>query len=228
MSLFDGKLSMMTIEAHKCTNEAQNKYSKVGAMQVKFNPNAIQFGMSAEHTELDAINKTATGTQFVSAMPPTLTLNLLFGDTTQAAEETIQNEVETFKNLCGGVNSKKDGKPLLLKVFWGDMLWAGKKSFEGHMTSLSIQYVRFNRKGKPLRANITLSLKARIDLEYEEPTLPLGNIVNVPDMSTLASAAAISALVTAATGLTVSSLALANDLDTLGPPSAGDNLVTGG
>lgn len=225
MSLFDQKFSLLTIEAFQYGYDSASKGSSIGKMEACFNPGSLQLNYQTEFVHRDAINKTSLGNQFVGPRPGNLSIELLFGDTVRAGEEQVQDLVDGLKNLCTGTHTEYGSTYLVLS--WGDMKWGGKKSFTGHMTSMSVRYTRFSRHGLPLRATVSLQLVANDSLDKtatETPKLPQGRVLKAMESETLST---LLLQTSAAAVLTVTSLAVANDLDTLGPPSAGDNFLSG-
>lgn len=227
MNLLNNKLDLLTIEAYSDVDGSGRNFKLAGEMSAKFNPSNMQLGYETEYVHRDAINKQSFSNQFVGPRPGTLSLELLFGDTVRSGEDKVQEQVEDLKNLCAGVNPKT-GEQLFLKLHWGKMTWGGQKHFAGHMTGFSVAYSKFDRNGTPLRATVSLKLVANKHIEFEKPSpfsLPQNALVSVPDMGTLAMVAAAAAMSAFAVGLGALDLAITNDLDTLGPPPAGNNLL---
>jgi len=223
MSIFSKTLSLLTLEAY--TSVERN--GKIGEMSVQYNPASIKLGYETEFATRDAINKRALANQYVGRRPGSLSLDLVFGDTVIAGEKYVQQAVELLRNLCSGIDPKS-GEQTFLKLHWGSLKWGGSSYFAGRMSSMSVAYTKFDRDGTPLRASVSLQLIADLNIKFEplSPiTLPQNAVVSVQDMSTLAMMAAAVGMAGASLGMAVIDLAITNDLDTLGNPLAGENLL---
>jgi len=103
------------------------------------------------------VGKAVPVAQFGGGEPRKLSLDLLFDATDSSRDvrsvtDQLLRMMEVDKSLASG-HSKNSGRPPMVTFGWGEFL-----SFKSVIESLSVQYTLFDQTGKPLRAQVKLSL----------------------------------------------------------------------
>ena len=108
--------------------------------------------------------------EFVGSGPRTLSVNV-FLDDTDDHENKVEKRVEELLTAC--VPTKKSIARKMPASPWVRFEWGKAKSvsFDGVLSSLSVDYSLFDVDGKPLRATCALSIEeASVGLPGQNPT----------------------------------------------------------
>ena len=160
------KLEKLKIKAYK---DKERKEQVLEPFEVLFNPESfsqkyeIQYSKKSEKGGMGASGQEV---KYTRSKPSSLKLNLVL-DGTDVSEmgmlqlgpqKTVSERIKEFLKLT----YKMDGKihePHYLKVEWGDL------DFSGRLGNVNITYTSFNRDGKPLRAELDVTLVSDIPTE---------------------------------------------------------------
>jgi Contractile injection system tube protein/LysM domain len=123
-----------------------------------FNPGEYSITKTNSWDFDKVVGKALPVAQFGGGQPRKLTLDLLFDATdspsrdVRAVTDRLFRMMEVDKSLASA-SSKNSGRPPMVTFAWGEVV-----SFKAVIESLSVQYTLFDQAGKPLRAQVKLSL----------------------------------------------------------------------
>lgn len=154
---------------------------------VQFNPQSLKLSFSNQRVGGD--QRGGAPSQFVGRGTTKLSLQLWF-DVTVLAEANVKNEKNDVRQLTADVayfiTPKKKGKnkkgkdeyiPPGLRFIWGSFL------FEGVMDSMDETLELFSADGRPLRANVSISI-SRQEIQFNRKAIAAGNGAgNTPGVS---------------------------------------------
>lgn len=153
--------------------------AKVGAkpgatianVKFQFNPNKLGLTKSTEWRRKPArMAKESSMPEFVGSGPRSLSLEV-FLDATEKHDDSVEKKVEALMKACvptpRSLARKKPASPWV-RFEWGT---ARTTSFDGVLSSFSVDYSLFDVDGKPLRATCSLSIEeAGTDAPRQNPT----------------------------------------------------------
>jgi nucleoid-associated protein YgaU len=128
-----------------------------------FNPSTLNFTKKAEYKR--------EGNQSGAADPPvqyhgtgatTLKLQLLLDAVEEQPAGSVESEVErllAWTNISDGLTGKAASPPLL-RFTWGMLKINKTHTFVGHLDEVDVTYEMFARDGRPLRAQVSLSMSS--------------------------------------------------------------------
>jgi nucleoid-associated protein YgaU len=152
----------MQTMAKASLSEVTNRASRV---DFQFNPTTISFSKKAEFRK-DAAPGAKKGPvkQFKGTQATQLRLQLLLDAVEKQPAGSVQSEVE---RLLGWTNAKEapGGSPPAppeLQFTWGSLVINSEHTFKGHLESIEVTYELFSRDGRPIRAQVTLSLASTV------------------------------------------------------------------
>ncbi|MDI2146126.1 hypothetical protein KBJ94_29195 [Pseudomonas sp. ITA] len=217
-------LSKLTISAYQDRELRQ----LLGSMLAMYNPASINLSYSTDYVSDEYINSTQQSNRYQQVRPGELNLKLVFDALLPGNEESVDSQLGQLRALCCSVLAETQETPFL-KVVWGRMNWSGQGYYAGRMSAMSVNYSLFDRNGKPLRAEASLTLRTDESLVLQKSQMagPPVVTIGVPAMPSLAlMAASVAAGVgIAGSGVDYLSLAATNGLSNLNDFSPGDLLV---
>ncbi|MGR9052708.1 MAG: CIS tube protein, partial [Gammaproteobacteria bacterium] len=156
--LFDDsfKLEKLKIEAYLDSGRTKRAGDDFEAM---FNPETFKQSFAITYQKGVGLNDRKEVVNYSRSEPSDLNLRLIF-DGTGVNEYglalfgktlTVQERINTFLALCYYPHSESH-EPAYLKVIWGDL------NFQCRLGSVEINYTRFDRQGKALRAELDILL----------------------------------------------------------------------
>jgi nucleoid-associated protein YgaU len=144
---------------------------KLETVKFQFNPSTLSLSKSTEWRRKPArMAEEAALPEFVGSGPRTLSVNV-FLDDTDDHENKVEKRVEELLTAC--VPTKKSIARKMPASPWVRFEWGKAKSvsFDGVLSSLSVDYSLFDVDGKPLRATCALSIEeASVGLPGQNPT----------------------------------------------------------
>lgn len=223
--LLEFGLSKLKISAYK----DREHQVKLGEMQVMFNPEALDLSYGIDYDADNYLNGSISVNHFKKVRPGELQLELLFDASLPGNKPSVESQLTTLQSFCCETAPGTLETPYL-KVEWGKMHWHGRDYFTGRAVSLQTRYTRFDRKAKPLRATVRLTLSA--DNSQPLKRAELAKLTErqarctLPDMFWLPMTAATLATAAGAAGAySYLAVASANDLDSLDAAQPGDTLI---
>ena len=171
MSLLDAfkleKLKILAFTDRERTSPAQPR-----EFVAMFNPETLKQRYAVVYTEPAGIGASDDRSVYSRSEPSDLDLELHLDGTGVTdsvvlppgpAAKTVAERVEEFLAVAYYVEGEIH-RPNFLQVQWGDLWTDG--GFNCRLLSVDITYTRFQRDGKPLRAQ--LDVKLRSDTDYED------------------------------------------------------------
>ena len=136
--------------------------SKLGSMEVMFNPSTLSLSHSIDYHDEPAPNRSSPEARYKKTEPEILGFEIVFDGTGIGGEEktTVSEKVENFKELTYYYIGDTHQTPYV-NIIWGDL------NFKGRLKSLDIKHTLFDPEGKVLRSNLTVSFTNTVDLETE-------------------------------------------------------------
>ena len=127
------------------------------ALTCWFNPNEYSISKTNAWAFDKVVGKAVPVAQFGGGEPRKLNLDLLFDATdgtrdVRAVTDELLRMMEVNPALASGAR-KNSGRPPMVTFAWGEFV-----SFKSVIESLTVQYTLFDQTGKPLRAQVKLSL----------------------------------------------------------------------
>ncbi|WP_232519845.1 CIS tube protein [Actinosynnema pretiosum] len=144
---------------------------KLATVKFQFNPNALSLSKSTEWRRQPArMAGSASLPEFVGSGPRTLSVQV-FLDATAKHDNSVEQRIESLMVACvptrSSIAKKKPASPWV-RFEWGT---AKSVSFDGVLSSLSVDYSLFDVDGTPLRATCSLSIEeAGVDPPGQNPT----------------------------------------------------------
>lgn len=144
---------------------------RLGTVQFQFNPSTLSLSKSTEWRRKPArMAGQSSLPEFVGSGPRTLSVDV-FLDATATHDNSVEQRVESLLKACvptkKSIGRKKPASPWV-RFEWGT---ARSVSFDGILSSLSVDYALFDVDGKPLRATCSLSIEeAGVDTPGQNPT----------------------------------------------------------
>lgn len=198
-----------------------------------FNPENLQTTHTASYQSVSSLSGGKDKEIRTQTSGVTLNLSLTLDSTLpERRVYSVQQIIEALTVLVHGVDMLTSN-PVRVKFVYGPT------TYEGLMTSLSINRSLFNRQGEPIQATVSFTIKG---VHYKTDTtvgagLKIPNLT-VPDLTVLPAVIALIAGLTAASAAAAAgeregdsvdyvSAAVDNDLDSLNQPQVGENLMVG-
>jgi LysM repeat protein len=128
-----------------------------------FNPTEYQIQKTNSFADIPIPGLTAAPLQFIRGAGEKLAFELLL-DTTQKVEDVRDVYVKPLRALMD-IEPDLHGPPVL-RFYWSDQV------FEGVMESLNVTYTLFDKKGVPMRAKASVSLKQYLPAEVQVRETP--------------------------------------------------------
>jgi len=144
---------------------------KLATVAFQFNPNTLSLSKSTEwRRSPERMADQAALPEFVGSGPRILSVNV-FLDATATHDNSVEDRVEKLLTACvptkKSIAKKKPASPWV-RFEWGT---ARSVSFDGVLSSLSVDYALFDVDGKPLRATCSLSIEeAGVGTPGQNPT----------------------------------------------------------
>jgi hypothetical protein len=126
-----------------------------------FNPTTISFGKSAKY-ERTPNQSGGAPPQYKGTESTGLSMKILLDAMEKQPDGSVLKEVEkllSWTSLPKGP-AAKNASPPELRFTWGSLTIDTAATFVGHLEKVDVVYQLFARDGRPLRAEVTLSLKA--------------------------------------------------------------------
>ncbi|GGP76328.1 CIS tube protein [Saccharothrix coeruleofusca] len=145
--------------------------AKLSTVQFQFNPGTLALAKNTEwRRKPSRMAGQASLPEFVGSGPRTLSVDV-FLDATATHDNSVETGVEKLMVACvptkKSIQKKKPASPWV-RFEWGT---AKSVSFDGVLSSLSVDYSLFDVDGKPLRATCSLSIEeAGVDTPGQNPT----------------------------------------------------------
>ncbi|GAB3467757.1 CIS tube protein [Actinophytocola sediminis] len=145
--------------------------AKLATVQFQFNPSTLSLSKNTEWRRSPArMASEASLPEFVGSGPRELSVDV-FLDATATHDNSVEQRVESLLTACvptkKSIGRKKPASPWV-RFEWGT---ARSVSFDGVLSSLSVEYALFDVDGKPLRATCSLSIEeAGVDIPGQNPT----------------------------------------------------------
>ena len=146
--------------------------AKLGTVQFQFNPSTLALAKNTEWRRKPSRMAGQTSLpEFVGSGPRTLSVNV-FLDATAKHDNSVEERVEKLMMACvptkKSIQKKKPASPWV-RFEWGT---AKSVSFDGVLSSLSVDYSLFDVDGRPLRATCSLSIEeAGVDTPGQNPDI---------------------------------------------------------
>jgi len=163
-------------------SDAKRKSAIDGSpFEAMFNPQTLSLTNTNSFARGKGIGGGTQSATFVGTAPSNLSVNLLLDGTGVDAmgltnlfskPKTVQEQVDGFMALTHQSLSDTH-EPSYLRVQWG------KLTFEGRLSSATVNYTSFDRNGSALRAELNLTLAADSDMVKQRSRAAL----NSPDVS---------------------------------------------
>jgi hypothetical protein len=133
--------------------------ARLATVKFQFNPNKLALSKSVEWRRKPArMAGQASLPEFVGSGPRSLSLDV-FLDATAEHDNSVEERVEKLMIACvptkASLRKKKPASPWV-RFEWGT---AKSVSFDGVLSSLSVDYSLFDVDGKPLRATCSLAIE---------------------------------------------------------------------
>jgi nucleoid-associated protein YgaU len=140
--------------------EKDNPFSRV---DFHFNPSTISFSKSARYGR----NPNQGGeedppVQFQGTEATSLRLQILLDAVEDQPMGSVQSEVErllSWTSVSNGLTGPSSSPPEL-RFIWGALKINKAHTFVGHLEQVDVTYEMFSRDGRPLRAQVDLTLKS--------------------------------------------------------------------
>lgn len=131
----------------------------MASVRFQFNPNRLSISKSTEwRRKPSRVAGQSATPEFVGSGPRSLALEM-FLDATADHQDTVEKKVEQLMKACvptpQSIRKKKPASPWV-RFEWGT---ARTTSFDGVLSSLSVEYALFDVDGMPLRATCSLSIE---------------------------------------------------------------------
>lgn len=145
--------------------------AKIKEVRFQFNPNRLSLTKSTEWRRNPTRMASESGTpEFVGSGPRSLSLEV-FLDATDKHDSSVEKKVEDLMVACvptpKSLRAKKPASPWV-RFEWGT---AKTTSFNGVLSSFSVEYSLFDVDGKPLRATCSLGIEeAGTETPGQNPT----------------------------------------------------------
>jgi len=137
-----------------------------GTFEAMFNPESFQQKYAVVYGKKQGRNSSGKDVQYDRSLPSDLDLKLIL-DGTDASQSgvfavagylrksnmSVSQQVKKFLDLTFHMNGEIH-QPNYLSVEWGDLIFACR------LSSVDVNYTSFDRSGKPLRAELDISLVA--------------------------------------------------------------------
>jgi nucleoid-associated protein YgaU len=155
------KLKILAFEDSKRKSEVSDS-----PFEAMFNPESFKQNYAIIYGKNQSLNSSENEKKYMRSEPSELSLELILdgtgvsemGITQLFGSKTVSERVEEFLTLTFRMNGKIH-EPNYLRVEWGDL------KFECRLGSVEIDYTSFDRDGTPLRAKLTVSLIADMEVE---------------------------------------------------------------
>ncbi|WP_020673167.1 LysM peptidoglycan-binding domain-containing protein [Amycolatopsis nigrescens] len=145
--------------------------ARIARVQFQFNPNKLALTKSTEWRRQPSRMAAESATpEFVGSGPRSLSLEV-FLDATADHKDSVEKKVEQLMKACvptpKSLRAKKPASPWV-RFEWGT---ARTTSFDGVLSSFSVDYSLFDVDGMPLRAVCSLAIEeASVDAPGQNPT----------------------------------------------------------
>lgn len=153
------KLERLKIKAY--SDRARGSADLVDTFEAMFNPESFSQTFGLSYQTRQGINTSGRAANYVLSEPASLSLKLILDGTgvneigiiSLFRTETVSDRIKKFLELTADMNGSTH-QPNFLLVEWGDL------NFSCRLSTVEINYTTFDRSGKPLRAELSLSLTA--------------------------------------------------------------------
>ncbi|RAU29885.1 hypothetical protein V1599_20860 [Enterobacter sp. ECC-175] len=188
-----------------------------------FNPENLQASYGTKIKELQAlgpVNEEGDGPEkiFVDVISRNLSFNFLLDATLPAnIKLDITKIIKTLEACCYSIHKVTKQPPFI------EMRWGGEK-FRGRMLNMHITRTLFSEDGKPLQANVSMTMLEDENRAVFKEGIPVVQTATlpIPDMPVLAT---LLALMDGAASVNYVQAAMANDLDNLHALMPGSMLI---
>jgi hypothetical protein len=158
------KLQKLKIEAFK--KKSRSKIDSVGTFEAMFNPESFKEKYEIIYGKNQGYNSTNKEVNYARSKPSEVNLDLLLdgtgvseiGVTALRRPTKVSKQVKEFLDLTFRMNGAIH-EPNFLTVAWGGFLFACR------LGSVEIDYTTFDRDGTPLRAKLSISLIADMEVK---------------------------------------------------------------
>lgn len=140
----------------RCTVSGDKAKPTGDAMQVMINPSSLSHAHSISYNgerrgEIEQ-GRTSVESKFAGIGPEKVSFSLVFDSSgaVPGPKISVPDEIERLKSLVYDYDGKTH-EPNVVRLTWGAL-----QSFEGRMTSLSVDYTVFRPSGEPVRAKIAI------------------------------------------------------------------------
>jgi nucleoid-associated protein YgaU len=147
-------------KARAFIQEVRNPLSR---LDFHFNPTSLSFSKSAEYRRQPT--QGASGgpqPQFLGTAATALNMQILLDAVEKQPAGSVQSEVERLLKWTRAespMGNHSPSPPELLFI-WGALKIDGQHTFTGHLENLNVTYEMFSRDGRPIRAQVSLTLKS--------------------------------------------------------------------
>jgi hypothetical protein len=157
MALDIFKLEKLRIKAYKSRERSDGDL--VGEFEAMFNPESFSQKYGIQYGRRQGLNSSDQQATYSRSKPSSLKLNLVLDGTNVnemgilqlGPQKTVSDRINEFLDLTFRMNGEIH-EPNYLKAEWGDL------TFLGRLGSVDITYNSFNPDGKPLRAELNVTL----------------------------------------------------------------------
>ncbi|HLL64135.1 MAG TPA: hypothetical protein VK453_00130 [Micromonosporaceae bacterium] len=140
--------------------EARNPLARVN---FHFNPTTISFTKTAEYRREPSQGSAGDPpVQFKGSGATQLKLQILLDAMEKQPTGSVQSEVERLMRWMSPEDdpSTHSPSPPELQFTWGSLTINGAHTFKGHLTQVDVTYEMFARDGRPIRAQVNLTLQS--------------------------------------------------------------------
>ena len=167
MALDIVKLEKLRIRAYK---DRKRKEEVSDPFEVMFNPESFSRKYEIQYSRKEGVGDQYPTVNYTRSRPSSLKLTLVLDGTGVSEmgilqlgpQKTVSERIKEFLELAYQMDGESH-EPHYLDVEWGDL--AGDQIFQGRLGSVNITYKSFDRAGKPLRAELDITLVSDIPPE---------------------------------------------------------------
>jgi nucleoid-associated protein YgaU len=128
-----------------------------------FNPTSISFSKSAEYKRQPSQGAAGDpNVQFLGTAATALRMQILLDAVEKQPAGSVQSEVEQLLKWTHAetmLGNPAPSPPELLFT-WGALTIDGRHTFTGHLNQVDVTYEMFSRDGRPIRAQVNLTLES--------------------------------------------------------------------
>jgi len=143
----------------------------MATFEAMYNPESLKISYRTEWQEDQGLGRSGSPVRYVNTKPEKINFQLIFssvgveraGLAVWEKIESVSERVKAFSNITG--YQDKIHRPYYLSLAWGETLRSGKYDYYPcQLSSVDVSYTQFDRKGKPIRAEL--------DVEFTEDHIP--------------------------------------------------------